>query len=226
MTTQSERSAPLNDSVLNISNLVFSYDQTPFLEVSQFEVTAGENVAVLGPSGCGKTTFMHLITGLLRPQSGSIVIGGTEITTLSESEIDRVRGQHMGIVFQRLHLLPTISVLDNLLLAQRLARATIDREYALSLLKQLDIEELAGKPPTRLSQGQAQRVAIARSVAHRPRLLVADEPTSALDDTNAQEAMKLLGELTSTTGAALVIVTHDHRVRDQMDRVFDMAALS
>ncbi len=206
--------------VLEISNLAFSYGDQPLLDIEKFEILAKERVAVLGPSGCGKTTFMHLITGLLRPQAGVIRIGGTDITSLSEAEIDHIRGENIGIVFQRLHLVPSITVIENLLLAQRLARCPIDRDHALSLLDRLGIGELADRKPQALSQGQAQRVAIARAVAHKPSLLVADEPTSALDDGNAADALSVLSDLTTSSGAALVVVTHDGRVRGEMDRVF------
>ena len=124
--------------VIEINDLVFGYDQ-PLLNIDHFALAQSESIAVLGPSGCGKTTFMHLLTGLLRPNSGSIRINGTEITTLSESLIDRLRGHHIGIVFQRLHLVPSITVIENLLLAQRLARKSADRPYAITLLDQLDI---------------------------------------------------------------------------------------
>jgi len=207
--------------VIEINDLVFGYDQ-PLLNIDHFALAQSESIAVLGPSGCGKTTFMHLLTGLLRPNSGSIRINGTEITTLSESLIDRLRGQHIGIVFQRLHLVPSITVIENLLLAQRLARKSADRPYAITLLEQLDIVDLINKKPGQLSQGQAQRVAIARAVVHRPQLLVADEPTSALDDQNAKEALTLLTSLTASTGAALMVVTHDERVRSLMTRTYDL----
>ena len=212
--------------MLTISNLKFSYDDQPLLEIEQFQAAANERIAVLGPSGCGKTTFMHLIAGLLRPQEGSVVIHGTDITKLSETEVDRIRGRHIGIVFQRLHLIPSISVINNMLLAQRLAGVSYDRAYAEELLAKLDISALANKFPTELSQGQAQRVAIARAMTHRPSLIIADEPTSALDDSNATEAIKVLQELTANSSAALLVVTHDSRVKGAMKRVYHLDAAS
>lgn len=214
-----------NSPVLKVQNLEFRYDQ-PLISIEGFEVAARESVAVLGPSGCGKTTFMHLIAGLLRPSQGSIEINGTDISGLGESAVDRIRGEHIGIVFQRLFLVPSISVIDNLLLAQRLARVTIDRKYASDVLAKLGITELAEQKPSQLSQGQAQRVAIARSVAHRPTLLVADEPTSALDDHNAEEAIAVLRDLTNSSDAALIVVTHDERVRTRVDRVYNLESAS
>lgn len=212
--------------MLTISNLKFSYDDQPLLEIEQFQAAANERIAVLGPSGCGKTTFMHLIAGLIRPQEGSVVIHGTDITKLSETEVDRIRGRHIGIVFQRLHLIPSISVINNLLLAQRLAGVSYDRAYAEELLAKLDISALVNKFPTELSQGQAQRVAIARAMTHRPSLIIADEPTSALDDSNATEAIKVLQELTANSSAALLVVTHDSRVKGAMKRVYHLDAAS
>lgn len=214
-----------NAPVLQLKNLEFSYDR-PLINIDSFQVATRECVAVLGPSGCGKTTFMHLISGLLRPSKGSIRINDKEISDLSESQMDRIRGQFLGIVFQRLYLVPSISVVDNLLLAQRLARVKIDRAYACELLEKLGIANLGEQKPHQLSQGQAQRVAIARSVAHRPTLLIADEPTSALDDGNAADAMTVLRELTASSDAALIIVTHDERVRSRVDRVFNLEPAS
>lgn len=210
-----------NPPVLNINSLEFHYDQ-PLINIESFDIARHECVGVIGPSGCGKTTFIHLVAGLLRPARGSVRVNGVDLSRLSEGEIDRVRGQHMGIVFQRLHLVPSISVLDNLLLAQRLSRSIIDRAHAASLLDQLGIGDLLNKKPHQLSQGQAQRVAIARALAHRPSLVIADEPTSALDDDNAADAMMMLRTLTRNTGAALIVVTHDDRVRARVDRIFNL----
>jgi putative ABC transport system ATP-binding protein len=207
--------------VLEIRNLTFGYDQA-LLNIDAFTLAQQESIAVLGPSGCGKTTFMHLLTGLLRPDAGSIQINGTEITTLSEAKIDQLRGQQIGIVFQRMHLIPSISILDNLLLAQRLARVPSDKNYARRLLEQLGIADLGNKRPTTLSQGQVQRAAIARAVAHKPSLLVADEPTSALDDKNARDAIAILKDLTIGNSAALIVVTHDERVRASLQRTYDL----
>ena len=212
-------------SVLSINNLTFSYGEAPLLRIDQFDVSARDRVAVLGPSGCGKTTFVHLIAGLLRPQSGNIRLNGIDISGLGEQEIDRIRGQHIGIVFQRLHLVPSISVLDNLMLAQRLARCPVDRTYALELLSLLGIDGLPNQMPQNLSQGQAQRVAVARAMVHRPSLLVADEPTSALDDQNARDAIEVLCNVTDRNDAALIIVTHDQRVRGRMDRTLELGGL-
>jgi ABC-type lipoprotein export system ATPase subunit len=212
-----------NALVVELNNIKFGYEK-PILSIDHFALKIRESMAVLGPSGCGKTTFMHLIAGLLRPQNGSVKINGTDITALSETSVDRVRGQNIGIVFQQLHLVPSISVIDNLLLGQRLARVPTDRPFAVELLTQLGLAHLIEQMPGKLSQGESQRVAIARAVAHRPSLLIADEPTSALDRANADDALGVLQELTYTNASALIIVTHDERVRGSFDRVFDLGA--
>ena len=219
--TISQNKQQRDTPVLEIRNLTFGYDQA-LLNIDAFTLAQQESIAVLGPSGCGKTTFMHLLTGLLRPDAGSIQINGTEITTLSEAKIDQLRGQQIGIVFQRMHLIPSISILDNLLLAQRLARVPSDKTYAIGLLEQLGIADLGNRRPTTLSQGQVQRAAIARAVAHKPSLLVADEPTSALDDKNAKDAIAILNDLTIGNSAALIVVTHDERVRASLQRTYDL----
>ena len=200
--------------VLSLNKLEFSFNEKPLINIEEFKVRTRERIAIMGPSGCGKSTFIHLVAGLLKPQKGTIKIKNQDITKLEEWKID--------IVFQRLHLLPSISILDNLLLAQKLARTTVDRESAIELLKRLDLEEWINKFPHHLSQGQAQRAAIARAVIHKPALVIGDEPTSALDDDNAQEAIRLLNELSENVGFALLIVTHDKRVRDSMDSVLSL----
>jgi putative ABC transport system ATP-binding protein len=207
---------------LKIRGLEFGYSKEPLLEIDELQIQKGEHLAVIGPSGCGKTTFMHLVSGLIRPQVGTIEIQGCNITRLKEWEMDRFRGRSIGVVFQRLHLLSAISVLNNLLLAQRLARMTPDKKKAMKLLDRLGIAAQAHSLPAILSQGQAQRAAIARAVIHNPSLVIGDEPTSALDNASAADAIQLIKELSESVGFALLIVTHDERVRGSMDRVLDL----
>ena len=181
---------------------------------------------VLGPSGCGKTTFLHLLAGLLKPTSGNVEILGDDITRMGGAQLDRFRGQHIGMVFQRLLLMPALTVRQNIELAQRLSRKPRDTTRIDALLDQLGIAELSNQKPRTLSQGQAQRVAIARALVHGPAVVLADEPTSALDDDHALAALELLRESATDAGAALLIVTHDQRVRGRLDRELDMAAQS
>ena len=208
--------------VLEAQELTFDYDGSRSLNVGQFALSAGESVAVLGPSGCGKTTFLHLLAGLLQPTAGRIRILGSEIGPMSGAALDRFRGQHIGMVFQRLFLMPGLTVWENVALAQRLARKPHEPARVDTLLEDLGLGEFAQRKPRTLSHGQAQRVAIARALVHRPEIVLADEPTSALDDDNSRQALRLLKDVTQAAGAALLVVTHDQRVRGELDREFDM----
>jgi ABC-type lipoprotein export system ATPase subunit len=210
---------------LQVADLSFAYGAQPLLSLPSLDLPAGSSCALIGPSGCGKTTLLHLIAGLLPPQRGRIVVAGKALTELGGAALDRFRGRHIGIVFQRLHLLPALTVLENLQLAQRFAGVQRDAAAARALLDALAIGALAPVRPATLSQGQAQRVAIARALVHRPRLLLADEPTSNLDDDNARRALDLLCEQAWAIGAALLLVTHDHRVRGRLERELVLGAV-
>jgi putative ABC transport system ATP-binding protein len=208
---------------IDVTQLRFAYADRPVVSIEQCQLAAGESMAVIGQSGCGKTTFLHLLAGLLRPDSGTVRILGQDLSDLGEAQLDRFRGQHIGLVFQRFHLLPALTVLDNVLLAQRLARVPIDRDRVTAVFERLGLSGLEQHRPAMLSQGQAQRVAIARALTHGPQLLMADEPTSALDDHHAQDALTLLREAARDAGAALLVVTHDRRVRGALDHELELA---
>lgn len=208
--------------VIQVDDLTFGYDSRDVVDVQQFQLAAGESIAVIGPSGCGKTTFLHLLAGLLKPTTGRIKLLEREITDMHGAQLDRFRGQHLGMVFQRLLLMPALSVRQNIELAQRLARKPRDSARIEALLQQLGLTEFAHHKPRMLSQGQAQRVAIARALVHSPALVLADEPTSALDDEHARQALTLLKESAGAAGAALLVVTHDQRVHGQLDRELEM----
>ncbi len=211
---------------IDASAVRFNYDNRPILNVANCELESGQSMAVIGASGCGKTTFLHLLAGLIRPSSGSIKVLGQDLAQLQGGELDRFRGQRVGLVFQRLHLLPALTVIQNVALAQKLARKTIDEEPIAALFERLNLAGLEHHKPSMLSQGQAQRVAIARALVHSPELVMADEPTSALDDYQAEQALALLRESAEAVGAALLIVTHDQRVRGAMTREFELTAQS
>ena len=213
-----DTSARSSDAI-EVRDLRFAYARETVLRLDRFRLGRSVNTAVIGPSGCGKSTFVHLLAGLLSPDAGSVRVLGQDLAALAEAERDRFRGRYIGFVFQRLHLLPALSVRENLALARRLARqrgpGRID-----TLLERLGLAPLAGRKPRALSHGQAQRAAIARALVHEPELVIADEPTSALDDGHAREVVALIREVVADSGAALLIVTHDHRVRGQLDGEF------
>jgi len=207
-----------------LTGIEHRFATTLAVRVPAWTSAPGERWLLAGPSGSGKSTLLHLLAGLLRPSQGSVVVGGQNIAELSDSALDRWRGRHVGFVPQRLHLLASLSVLDNLLLAQYLAGAPSDPTAARAVLAALGVGDLALRMPVTLSQGQAQRVAIARAAINRPALLLADEPTAALDDANALAAAGLLAAQADAVGATLVVASHDGRIRDAFTRRYDLEA--
>ena len=199
--------------VLAIADLAQRFGARTVLRVAAWSVAAGRHSLVLGPSGCGKSTLLHLIAGLLRPTQGQIRVAGRDLAALGPAELDRLRGQQIGIVLQNLHLIAAITVRDNLRLARSLAGLPDDEARIGQLLAELHLTGLAGARPRELSQGEAQRVAIARAVINRPALILADEPTSALDDANCAAVVMLLRRQAEASGATLVIATHDQRLK-------------
>lgn len=214
------------DYAIEVEDLCFSYDKQVAVSIDTCKLPNPQSLVVIGPSGCGKTTFLHLLAGLLQPDSGVIRILGQDLSQLPGARMDRFRGQHIGMVFQRLYLLPSLTVHQNILLAQRLARKPAEPAHLSDLYEMLGLSGLEHRRPDKLSQGQAQRVAIARALVHKPKLIIADEPTSALDDHNAEQALNLLKGSAAACGAALLVVTHDKRLRGQLDHEFEMAAQS
>lgn len=199
--------------MFTLRDLRHAYEGREVLRVEDWRAAQGEHWLVLGPSGSGKTTVLHVLAAILRPTGGSITVAGQNLAALSPAGLDRFRGRHIGIVMQRLHLIGSLAVMDNLLLAQYLAGVPQDRARALEVLASLDLADKAGAFPHELSFGQAQRVAVARAVVNRPQLLLADEPTSNLDDARCAQALELLQAQASSCGATLVIATHDQRVK-------------
>ncbi|MGC4234805.1 MAG: ATP-binding cassette domain-containing protein [Niabella sp.] len=198
--------------MLQTNNIQFSYPAVQF-RFPDIQCKAGDILLIAGPSGKGKTTLLHLLAGLLKPQSGNIYIDGTDITALHAGSLDKFRGQKTGIIFQQPHFVASLSVMDNLLLSPYLAGIKVNKNRAKELLVQLNITEQTNKKPSRLSQGQLQRVSIARALMNNPAVILADEPTSSLDDENCYKVATLLQEQAAITNAALVIVTHDQRLK-------------
>jgi len=197
---------------------------SPRLQYPAWTLPSGSQVLITGPSGSGKTTLIHLLAGLLRPDSGWIRLGDTELGALSESARDRFRGRHIGLVFQSLHLVGRLSALDNLLLGayangdrKALRAGSATRRRAAALLERLGIGELAQRRADTLSLGQAQRVALARALVHQPVLILADEPTSALDEHACQQIADTLREEAEHNRATLLVSSHDQRLQTRFD---------
>ena len=200
--------------MIHVENLRFAYaGGEEALRLDAFALPSASNVLVVGPSGCGKTTLLHLIAGLLLPVAGRVVVAGQDLAALTPAARDRFRGRHIGIVLQQFHLLPTLTTLQNLLVAQSIAGLKVDRAAALATLSALGVDDRVNAYPHQLSVGQQQRVAIARALVNRPKLVLADEPTSNLDDEACDAVAELLLEATRRQGASLLIATHDNRLK-------------
>ena len=178
---------------------------------------AGRSLALMGESGSGKSTLLHLAAGLDLPDAGEVRLGGRAISTLTEPERARLRRESLGLVFQQFHLVPSLTVLDNLRLQARLAGRE-DSAWSAELIARLGLAGLEGRYPEQLSGGQQQRLAIGRALAPRPPLLLADEPTGNLDEATAGEVLELLLSLVHETGCALLMVTHSPRIAAPLDR--------
>jgi putative ABC transport system ATP-binding protein len=207
----------MNTPLIAIDRLSKSYrrgDQiVPVLTDITFDIVAGEFLALIGPSGSGKSTLLNCIAGIDGVNGGSIVINGTDITTLSEGELAEWRSRHVGFIFQFYNLIPVLSALENvelpLLLTSLPARER--REHARAALEAVGLPDRSDHKPSQLSGGQQQRVAIARAIVTDPDIIVADEPTGDLDRTSAADIMDLLGRLNKELGKTIIMVTHDQR---------------
>ncbi|RZJ69819.1 MAG: ATP-binding cassette domain-containing protein [Flavobacterium sp.] len=201
--------------MISTKNIRFAYSNGTTFNFPDITASNGEGLLITGGSGKGKTTLLHLLGGLLRPQAGEVIVGDTNIASLSEGKLDRFRGKNIGLVLQQSHFVSSLNVLDNVVLASWLATGKEAIQKARQLLEQLDLKDQMQKLPSQLSVGQQQRVSIARALINEPKLLLADEPTSSLDDENAFIVAEMLSNLAKQYGSALVIVTHDHRLKER-----------
>jgi putative ABC transport system ATP-binding protein len=209
-----------------VSQLVHAYEGKDVLRVGGWRADQGGQWLMLGPSGSGKTTLLHVLAGILRPTSGQVTVAEQDLSVLSPSALDRFRGKNIGIVLQRLHLIDSLTVLNNLLLAQYMAGEAQDAARVRDVLASLDLSDKAHANPHELSHGQAQRVAVARAVVNRPKLLLADEPTSNLDDTRCMQVLDLLLTQAAACGATLVIATHDRRIKSRVPNHYELTAVA
>jgi lipoprotein-releasing system ATP-binding protein len=195
-------------------NLRFSYSPQKTFHFPDITCEDKQTLLILGQSGKGKTTLLHLLALLLKSESGYIQLAGRDVTGLSPAETVQVRAKNLGIIYQKPHFVGALSVMDNILLSNYLADKDQDRKKALYLANELGFHEHLTKKPSRLSQGEQQRVSIARALMNNPNVILADEPTSNLDDTNCMRVIDLLSTQASSIGASLVVVTHDQRLKD------------
>ena len=229
----------------------------PVIDVPQFRLGDGEHLALVGGSGTGKTTLLHLIAGILAPDSGRILFGKEppasdpvparpvgsagvlscrapkpgaadvlDITALSEAHRDQFRGRYIGYIFQTHHLLPGFTALENVLLGMSFTGRGTDPAWAKYLLKEVGLNDRLNYKPAKLSVGQQQRVAVARALANRPKVVLADEPTGALDPKTAQHVLELVRRLCTEVGASLLLVSHDPKIVDQLPKAVSLAELN
>ncbi|WP_322549246.1 ABC transporter ATP-binding protein [Flavobacterium psychraquaticum] len=201
--------------MINTKNIKFSYLKEQEFIFPDLHCEAGNTLLITGDSGRGKTTYLHILAGLLKPKSGEIQIDTTDVLALSEKETDKFRGKNIGVVFQKSYFIAALTILENLEMASWLATGKKNTDRAKKLLQQLGIENQCPKLPSQLSIGQQQRVSIARALMNEPKVLLADEPTSSLDDKNAEKVIELLTFLSKEYKAALLIVTHDSRIKEK-----------
>lgn len=188
------------------------------LTFPDLHLNKGDELLLLGASGTGKTTLLHLVAGMRTPTAGSVTLAGAPFSALNTAQRDQTRGRHMGIVFQTAHFVRSLTVGENLALARSLAGCAPDAEVIKGLLQDLGLGHKLNARVDALSVGEQQRVSIARAVVHGPGLILADEPTSALDDANTDAVLTLLRNQAKRTGAALLVVTHDQRLKDRMSQ--------
>jgi ABC-type lipoprotein export system ATPase subunit len=196
-------------------------ESTVTFALGDLAVAQGEQVALTGPSGCGKSTLLNIVSGLVRPDAGSVVVAGQDLGALSTAGLDGFRGRNIGFVHQTFNLLDPLDALENVLVGMRFGRAVARgdrRRRAAELLGRVGLAHRSHARPARLSVGERQRVAIARALANHPRLLLADEPTGALDPATAESVFALLLEETVREGCTLLLVTHDHDLAARLPR--------
>jgi putative ABC transport system ATP-binding protein len=217
--------------MLSVADLTKSFvspegGRAEIVRVGRFELAAGEQRALCGESGSGKTTFLNLIAGILAADGGRVELDGIDLAALPEAKRDRLRADKIGYIFQTFNLLQGYTVLENVLLGMSFGPRGVDRAHAVELLRRVGLEHRLGHFPRQLSTGQQQRVAVARALANRPKLVLADEPTGNLDRTSAREALALIREVCRENGAALLLVSHDDGVLAQFEGMQDFAVIN
>ena len=210
--------------MIDIKNITKSFGSLQVLKGIDLHINKGEIVSIVGPSGAGKTTLLQIIGTLDKPDSGSIVIDGIDVSNLSKAKLSDFRNRHLGFVFQFHQLLPEFTALENLMIPAFIAGTSQSeaKERAMELLKFMGLEDRAGHKPNELSGGEKQRVAVARALVNKPAVILADEPSGSLDSKNKAELHQLFFDLRDKFGQTFVIVTHDESLAATTDRTIHM----
>jgi putative ABC transport system ATP-binding protein len=210
--------------MLLTKGLRFKYDALNQFKIKDINLAGGNELLVLGKSGSGKSTLLNILGGLLPPDEGEVIVNGVSLYGLGGAEMDKFRGRHIGIVFQKPHLLMPLSVEENIKLAHYFSKNKLSHPVR-GLLEDLGLADKAGAKIHTLSEGEAQRVSIARALANHPSIILADEPTSSLDDENAQSVVHLLRQQAEKLNAVLIVVTHDRRVKEHIKNHITMGGI-
>ena len=210
----------MNQAVVSARNLGLRYGDTVALHEANLELREGERVALMGPSGSGKSSLLHCLAGVVAPQQGEIWFEGERLDRLSETRRSTLRLKRMGMVFQFGDLVPELTLVENVMLPLRIlgVRSRDARATAMELLDRFGVADVSDHRTGAVSGGQAQRAAVARALAHRPAVVFADEPTGSLDSVTEEKVLDAMVSLTAESGAALLVVTHDHIVASHLDR--------
>lgn len=200
--------------MIQTESIKFQYKKSKhFFSFPDIALAQNENLLILGKSGIGKTTLLHLLAGLLKPISGNIMIDEVDVTTIKNRELDAFRGKNIGLVFQKKYAIQSLNVYQNLQARLHFSKEPSDIKRIENVLEQLELSEFKKSNVNELSEGQLQRLGIALSIIHNPKLILADEPTSSLDDENCKVVIKLLQKQAQQTNANLIVITHDHRIK-------------
>jgi putative ABC transport system ATP-binding protein len=220
-----------DESVLELRDLRKSYREADgntldVIHIRRFDLAVGEQAALVGASGSGKSTLLNLVAGIVLPDSGEVLVNGTDITRLDEAERDGFRAGNVGYVFQSFNLLQGFTALENVLLGQMFAEGKQDTQRAVTLLETVGLGQRLHHKPRALSVGEQQRVAIARALVNAPPLVLADEPTGSLDANNGAIVLELLQRICRENKHSLLLVTHDPRVQEKFHKVVRLEDLS
>jgi putative ABC transport system ATP-binding protein len=208
-------------SLVQVESLCKQFGAVRALDEVGFEVASGEWIAIMGPSGSGKTTLLNILGGLDRPSGGRVVVDGTDVATLGERELTRYRAEKIGLVFQQFHLVPYLSAVENVMLAQYFHSVADEAEASRALVR-VGLGDRLKHLPSQLSGGEQQRVAVARALINQPKLILADEPTGNLDEANEQTVLALLQDL-HASGHTILVVTHSPAIGRMADRRIELA---
>jgi len=217
--------------LISIRDLQFRYagpssDSLLVLDIPEWHMDAGDQVAVSGPSGSGKSTFLNTLAGLVSPTNGKVVVCDRDLTAMNEAERDGFRARHVGYIFQTFNLLQGYTALENVLVGMSFSRRKPDREFARALLRRVGLESRLSHYPAQLSIGEQQRVAIARALSKKPELILADEPTGSLDPRHSGDVVALLRDTCRDSGCSLLVVSHEPGVVQAFERRLDFLQLN